>query len=59
MSDAFDLESHISDLYNQLSNGWWLTAQNTNANLALSGIYDQAMKDELQSIIDDYVNDNY
>ncbi len=58
-ADAIDLERHISDLYNQLSNGWWLTAQNTNQGLALSGIYNQTMKDELQSTIDDYVNDNY
>lgn len=58
-SDVFALESHIKNLYDQLNNGWWLTAQNTNTNLALSGIYDQAMKDEIQQVIDTYVINNY
>lgn len=58
-AEAFALETHISPLYDNLNNGWWLTAQNTNANLALSGIYTQAMKDEIQGILDTYVNNNY
>ena len=37
----------------------WLTAQYTNSNLTLSGIYDQAMKDSIQAVIDDYVTNNY
>ena len=55
----FSLESHIKDLYDQLNNGWWLTAQNTNTNLTLSGIYTQAMKDEIQGVINTYVTNNY
>lgn len=58
-AEVFALESHIKDLYDQLNNGWWLTAKNTNTNLSLSGIYDQAMKDEIQGVIDTYVTDNY
>jgi len=58
-AEVFALESHIKDLYSELSNGWWLTAQNTNSSLSLSGIYDQTMKDEIQAILDDYVTNNY
>lgn len=58
-AEVFALETHIKDLYDQLNNGWWLTAQNTNSILALSGIYDQAMKDIIQTILDDYVTENY
>ena len=57
--EAFQLESHIKDLYQELNNGWWLTAQNTNTNLALLGIYDQILKDEIQLKLDTYVSENY
>ena len=58
-AEVFALESHLKDLYDQLNNGWWLTAQNTNFSLSLSGIYDQAMKDEIQATFDTYIADNY
>jgi hypothetical protein len=58
-NDAFLLEQHIKTLADNLLTGNWLTAQNTNANLTLSGIYTQAMKDELQTDIDNYINLNY
>lgn len=58
-AEVFALESHIKDLYDQLNNGWWLTAQNTNSSLSLSGIYNQAMKDSIQAIIDDYITEHY
>ena len=58
-AEVFALESHIKDLYSELNNGWWLTAQNTNSSLSLSGIYNQAMKDSIQGIIDDYVTEHY
>ena len=57
--EVFALESHIGQIYADLNNGWWLTAQNENQNLPLSGIYTQTMKDEIQTILDNYVNDNY
>jgi len=57
--EAFALESHIKDLYAALNNGWWLTAQNINSNLALDGIYDAAMKSSIQSSLDIYVTNNY
>ena len=53
------LEAHIKDLYAALNNGWWLTAQNINSNLILSGIYDQTMKDTIQVVLDSYVLENY
>jgi len=58
-AEVFALESHIGSIYADLNNGWWLTAQNANQNLTLSGIYTQTMKDDIQSILDNYVNDNY
>ena len=57
--EAFQLESHIKDLYQELNNGWWLTAQNTNTNLELLGIYDPTLKDEIQAKFDLYVSENY
>ena len=57
--EAFALETHIGQIYADLNNGWWLTAQNENQSLPLSGIYTQTMKDEIQTILDNYVNDNY
>ena len=58
-AEVFALENHIKDLYDQLNNGWWLTAQNTNSVLILDGIYNQAMKDSIQTVIDEYVTNNY
>ncbi len=57
--EAFELETHIKDLSEQLNNGLWLTAQNTNANLSLSGIYTQELKDSIQVDLDEYVAANY
>ncbi len=58
-TQVFELENHIKNLYDELNNGWWLSAQNTNQNLTLSGIYDQTMKDQIQAILETYVTDNY
>ncbi len=54
-----ELENHIKDIYDQLNNGFWLTAQNTNQNLSLLGIYTDQMKNDIQNILDTYVSDNY
>jgi len=56
---VFELENHIKDIYDQLNNGFWLTAQNTNQNLSLLGIYTDQMKNDIQNILDTYVSDNY
>lgn len=56
---VFDLENHLSVLISEIVLGNWLTAQNENFNLIISGIYDQTMKDEIQTTLDNYVNDNY
>ncbi len=58
-SEVFELENHIKDIYDQLNNGFWLTAQNTNTNLPLLGIYDATMKADIQAILDTYVSENY
>jgi len=59
IEEVFALESHIKDLYVELNNGWWLTAQNTNINLPLMGIYDQIMKDSIQVALGTYISENY
>ena len=59
IEEVFVLENHIKDLYVELNNGWWLTAQNTNINLPLMGIYDQIMKDSIQAALDTYISENY
>lgn len=58
-TEVFLLEQHLHALVVQLLEGSWMTAQNTSTNLTLSGIYDQAMKDEIQGVIDTYVTNNY
>lgn len=58
-TDAFLLENHVKNLKDELISGNWLTAQYVNSNLALSGIYNQVMKDEIQNYIDNYVLNNY
>ena len=57
--EVFELEGHIKDIYDQLNNGFWLTAQNTNQNLSLLGIYTDQMKNEIQNTLDTYVFANY
>jgi hypothetical protein len=57
--EAFQLEAHIKELYNELNNGLWLTAKNTNSNLEILGIYTQQLKDEIQATLDAYVFENY
>jgi len=57
--EVFELENHIKDIYDQLNNGFWLTAQNTNQNLSLLGIYTDQMKNEIQNTLDTYVFANY
>ena len=58
-SEVFELESHIKELYSELNNGFWLTAQNTNQNLSLFGIYTDQLKTDIQNILDTYVSENY
>ena len=57
--EVFALENHIKNIYDELNNGFWLTAQNTNQNLILSGIYTQTLKDEIQLTLDNYISANY
>lgn len=57
--EVFELENHIKDIYDQLNNGFWLTAQNTNQNLSLLGIYTDQMKNDIQTVLNTYVSENY
>lgn len=56
---TFALENHIKTIADNLINGNWLTAKNTNENLSLSGIYNQEMKDKIQTDIETFINNNY
>ena len=58
-AEVFALESHLENLGIQIATGNWITAQNTNSNLSLVGIYTQVMKDEIQAEIDLYISLNY
>lgn len=58
-TEIFLLEQHLKTLTENIIAGSWLTAQNISTNLALDGIYDQTMKDEMQAVIDAYVTNNY
>ena len=57
--DVVVLQSHLKQISDEIKEGSWLTAQISLPNIALSGIFDQAMKDEIQADIDQYVLDNY
>ena len=58
-TEVFTLENYLSELMHDIEVGSWMTAQSLNASLSLSGIYDQAMKDDIQAYIDNYVLNNY
>lgn len=57
--EVTNMEEHIHILYEEITRGHWISAKNTNSNLSLSGIYDQQMKDKIQSDLNDYVTNNY
>jgi len=57
--EVFTFESYTKELSNDIRLGQWLTAQDTCANLAVSGIFTQSKKDEIQLDIDNYVTNNY
>ncbi len=57
--EVFTFESYTKELSNDIRLGQWLTAQDTCTNLAISGIFTQSKKDEIQLDIDNYVINNY
>lgn len=57
--EAFAVEAHLKDIADNLVSGNWLTAQALSQAKALSGIYDQALKDDIQAGIDNYISTNY
>jgi len=57
--EVFSLETHVRNLQGLLICGNWATAQNENQNLSVSGIYDASMKEEIQTVIDEYIFNHY
>lgn len=57
--EVFTFEYYTKELSNDIRLGQWLTAQDTCTNLAVSGIFTQSKKDEIQLDIDTYVTNNY
>ena len=57
--EVFTFESYTNELSSQIRLGNWLTAKTTCLNLAISGIFDQVKKYEIQLNIDNYVLNNY
>ena len=57
--EVFALEAHLKNVHNDLNNGWWLTANQNNLILPLSGIYDNEMKDIISLAINEYIIKNY
>lgn len=53
------LQSYLKNLSDEIKEGSWLTAKNTITGIALSGIFDQALKDKLTLDINTYVYENY
>ena len=59
VAEVVALEAYVKNLGDEIKAGSWLTAQNTIAGLALSGIFTQTMKDEIKADINNYVLNNY
>ena len=57
--EVLDLQGHLKTISEEIKEGSWLTAQLTIPGIPLSGIFDQEMKDSLQSDVDQYVLENY
>jgi len=57
--EVINLQVHLKVISDDIKEGSWLTAQLTLPTIALSGIFDQTMKDKIQSDIDNYVLENY
>lgn len=59
VSEVVTLEAYLKTLADEIKSGSWLTAQNTITGLALSGIFDQTMKDKITLDINTYVSEKY
>jgi len=57
--EVVTLEAYVATLGDGIKAGAWLTAQQILSNLALSGIFDQVMKDKIALDISSYISDNY
>lgn len=59
VTEVVALETHLKSVADEIKAGSWLTAQQTLPTITLSGIFTQAMKDEIQADIDNYILENY
>jgi len=57
--EVLALQNHLKVISEEIKEGSWLTAQLTLPSIPLSGIFDQEMKDTIQSDLNNYVSDNY
>lgn len=58
-TEAFTVESYLSDIKDNLITGNWLTAQYLTSNKPTSRIFDDDLKAEILGGITNYVNNNY
>lgn len=58
-SDAFAVESYLSMIKDNLISGNWLTAQYVCNSLPYQGIFNEALKTEILTGINNYINENY
>lgn len=58
-SEAFTVETYLSDIKDNLITGNWLTAQYLTSIKPTSGIFDDTLKSEILTGITAYVNTNY
>lgn len=54
-----DLEVYLSLMLGQVQCGAWKTGKDVLSGLALSGIFDQDMKDDIGDQLDIYITENY
>ena len=57
--EVLALQVHLKVISEEIKEGSWLTAKLTLPSITLSGIFNQEMKDSIQSDLDAYVSDNY
>ena len=57
--DVVMMQTHLKLISSELKEGSWMTAQATLPSIQLSGLFDQEMKDQIQSDINNYVTENY
>lgn len=57
--DAFVIDTKLKDVKDSLRSGDWMTAQTYLTSTVVEGAYTQALKDEYNAEITDYITNNY